>query len=161
MTAYGTPTPTGRRAQSTMPDELLVSVDLEYPVAPHGGDVVAPRGLRALAVPTALVRVCNVRSAGAVDRYPLRGLLFCRCGQRFIPGCSNPSGREYVSLCGCRLWPIDAAAVEQRVHAHATCGVPTTGSSRLPRFTAAVLRQFDLRIEVGGTVGDVRFVLRV
>lgn len=60
----------------------------------------------------------------------------------------------------CRLWPIDADAIEQRVYAHATCGTRVSGTNRLSRITTAVLMHFDMRIEVGGTVDDVRFVPR-
>ncbi|GLY98802.1 hypothetical protein [Actinoplanes sp. NBRC 103695] len=95
-----------------------------------------------------------------MDQHPLCGRLFCRCGQRFIPGCSALSGREYVSVCGCRLWPIDAAAIEQRVYAHATCGAPPSGSRRLTLSMAAVLSRFDGRIEVGGTLDDIRIMPR-
>ncbi|MEV4706756.1 hypothetical protein [Actinoplanes sp. NPDC049316] len=93
-----------------------------------------------------------------MGRYPLCGRLFCGCGQRFVPGCSTASGREYVSLCGCRLWPLDAAAIEQRVYAYATCGASASGFSASPALVAAVLGQFDERIEVGGTLDDIRFM---
>jgi len=263
MTAYGTPTPTVRRAQHAMPGEQPVSVGPVNPVAPRASDVVAglrtsprfalavgvyqahqrdsggrcrscgsktcrsrrdaatiiaaagvnladvdtarcatrlrrhqrafpvrggspqrvkiargqsrlsrrlcgprrrpamvTRGLRRSAETVALVQVRRTQGDGSMDRHPLCGRLFCRCGQRFIPGCSALSGREYVSVCGCRLWPIDAAAIEQRVYAHATCGAPASGSRRLTRSMAAVLSRFDGRIEVGGTLDDIRIMPR-
>ncbi|WP_203708048.1 hypothetical protein [Asanoa iriomotensis] len=92
------------------------------------------------------------------SRYPLCGQLFCGCGQRFVPGFNAGSGREYVSFCGCRLWPIDADAIEQRVYVHAVCETPASGFGGPSELVAAVLGQFDGRIEVGGTLDDVRFM---
>jgi hypothetical protein len=122
----------------------------------HRQPAMATRGLRTSVGTAALLQVRRTQRDGSMDRHPLCGRLFCRCGQRFIPGFSALSGREYVSLCGCRLWPIDAAAIEQRVYAHATCGTPASESRRLPRLMAAVLSRFDERIEVGGTLDDIR-----
>jgi hypothetical protein len=121
---------------------------------------MATRGLRTSVETAALVQTRRTQRSDSMDGHPLCGRLFCRCGQQFIPGCSALSGREYVSLCGCRLWPIDAAAIEQRVYAHATCGAPASRSRRLPRLIAAVLSRFDERIEVGGTLDDIRIMPR-
>jgi hypothetical protein len=118
------------------------------PCGPHRRPAMATRGL-------------HKGRAGSKDRHPLCGRLFCRCGQRFVPGCSALAGREYVSVCGCRLWPIDAAAVERRVYVHMTCAAQESGlSRRLPRSMAAILCHLDVRIEVGGTVDDIRIMPR-
>ncbi|WP_432832934.1 hypothetical protein [Dactylosporangium sp. CA-092794] len=93
-----------------------------------------------------------------MDRYPLYGRLFCGCGQRFVPGSSTAPGREYVSLCGCRLWPINAAVIEQRVYAYASSGSSASEFDAAPAVVAAVLSQFGERIEVGGTLDDIRFM---
>jgi hypothetical protein len=126
----------------------------------HRRPAMATRGPRMSAETAALVKARHTQRAGSMDRHPLCGRLFCRCGQRFIPGCSALAGREYMSLCGCRLWPIDAAAIEQRVYAHATGEAPASGSSRSPRLMAAVLSRCDVRIEVGGTLDDIRIMPR-
>lgn len=94
----------------------------------------------------------------SLDSYPLCGRLFCGCGQRFVPGSSTASAREYVSLCGCRLWPINAAAIEQRVYAYATSGSSALRCGAAPEAEVAVLSQFRERIEVGGTLDDIRFM---
>ena len=119
---------------------------------PHRHSAMEAPGLRTSTETVALLRAAR---AGSMDQYPLCGRLFCRCGQRFVPGCSALSGREYLSVCGCRLWPIDAAAVERRVYAHATHAALASGSRRPPRSMAAFLGHLDVRIEVGGTLDDI------
>jgi hypothetical protein len=88
--------------------------------------------------------------------YPLWGLMYCICGQVFVPWGWAEEARTYQSLCGCRLRPIDAAAVERRVKAVAD----------LPNATSpfdvdrAALQRMYARIEIGGTDEDLRVVPR-
>jgi hypothetical protein len=99
--------------------------------------------------------------AGSTGSYPLCGLLFCRCGARFCRSSSPASKREYLSVCGCRLRPLDADSIERLVCAEAmsrTPGPATLGRSVKP--PEALFRLY-YRIEVGGTVDDVRFVRRM
>ncbi|MEV4708336.1 hypothetical protein [Actinoplanes sp. NPDC049316] len=101
------------------------------------------------------------RVAGSTLSYPLCGLLFCRCGARFCRSSSPASKREYLSVCGCRLRPLDADNIERLVHAEAVSralGAATLGRSVK---TPEVLFHLYSRIEVGGTVEDVRFVRRM
>jgi len=94
------------------------------------------------------------------DSYPLCGRLYCVCGERFFPSSAADSTREYMSVCGCRLRPIDAATIECRVYAQATHLVPSPATGRWHRHAERLLAQLYVRIEVGGTVDDVRFVPR-
>ncbi|MBX7267539.1 hypothetical protein KIF24_16880 [Micromonospora sp. Llam7] len=91
--------------------------------------------------------------------YPLLGWLFCACGERFCQWGSPDSTREYLSVCGCRLRPIDADAIERRVRAEAALAAPTL-AGRWSADPIEVLTRLYSRIEVGGTVADVRFVAR-
>ena len=127
---------------------------------PHRRAMMATLGLRTSAEKAPLAKARHRGQARSIDQYPLCGRLFCCCGQRFTPSAANMSGREYMSVCGCRLWPIDAATIEQRVYAHVTGGLPASGSSRLLRLVAAALSRVDMRIEIGGTVDDVRIIYR-
>ena len=99
-----------------------------------------------------------VERAGPLDSYPLWGRLYCVCGERFLPSCAADSTREYMSVCGCRLRPIDAAAVEWRVYAQAAHLVPPVSRGR-ERAEESLARLY-ARIEVGGTVDDIRFISR-
>jgi hypothetical protein len=126
----------------------------------HCRATAATRNLRTSAETAALAKARRPGLARSIDQYPLHGRLFCRCGQRFIPTCSSVSGREYMCLYGCRLWPIDAAAIEQRVYAHITCSLTASGSGRSLRAVTGRPQPFDMHIEVGGTVDDVWFVRR-
>ena len=108
----------------------------------------------------------TIMDVEAVDRapsrgpYPLQGWLFCVCGQAFLRSDGTGSTRGYLSLCGCRLWPIDADTVEQLVDAEVAgmaAGLIGDGGTGYP---AEVFTRLFLRIEVGGTVDDIRFVLR-
>jgi hypothetical protein len=97
--------------------------------------------------------------ASSLDSYPLCGWLYCVCGERFFPSSAADSTREYMSVCGCRLRPIDAATVERRVYARAAHLVPPSASRWRERVEEALARLY-ARIEVGGTVDDVRFIPR-
>lgn len=101
-----------------------------------------------------------VRLACSTDAYPLRGLLFCRCGARFCRWGSPGTTREYMTVCGCRLRPIDADTIERRVYTDAARLVPALAAGRWCESPAEVLARLYARIEVGGTVDDVRFVRR-
>ncbi len=89
--------------------------------------------------------------------FPLRGLLYCACGQPFSPSGWTEDTRTYLSLCGCRLRPIDANAVERRVHAEAEL---ISASSTVDGFSGVALARLYSRIEVGGTVEDIRLLRR-
>ena len=96
------------------------------------------------------------------DAYPLHGWLFCTCGQAFLRSDATGSARKYLSLCGCRLWPIDADVIEQLVYA----AVASTGTAAgllndsWANRPAEVFARLFIRIEMGGTVDDIRFVPR-
>jgi len=91
------------------------------------------------------------------DAYPLCGLMFCCCGQPFLPSGWTEGTRTYLSLCGCRLRPIEAASVEQRVKAAAELP-PVPSPVGAPDWAA--LHGMFARVEVGGTVEDLRLVHR-
>ncbi|MDG4793674.1 hypothetical protein [Micromonospora sp. WMMD1082] len=101
-----------------------------------------------------------VRLAAASNPYPLCGWLFCRCGARFCRWGSLDWTREYMALCGCRLRPIDAGAIERRVYADAARLDPALAAGCWTEAPSELLARLYVRIEVGGTVDDVRFVRR-
>ena len=98
--------------------------------------------------------------ASSTASYPLLGSLLCACGVRFCRWGSPDSTREYMSVCGCRLRPIDADAIERRVRAQAALAVPALATGRRSACPVEVIARLYSRIEVGGTVADVRFVAR-
>lgn len=128
---------------------------------PHGREVLKA-GRRPPATLATDVSACIdlVRLACSTDAYPLRGLLFCRCGARFCRWGSPGTTREYMTVCGCRLRPIDADTIERRVYADAARLVPALAAGRWCEPPAEALARLYARIEVGGTVDDVRFVRR-
>src|SRR4051812_22332594 len=101
------------------------------------------------------------RRAESTDSYPLCGLLFCRCGARFCRSSSPASKREYRSACGCRLRPLDADNIERLVRAEAASLTPSAATLGRSIKPPEALFHLYSRIEVGGTVDDVRFVRRV
>jgi len=132
---------------------------------PRGREPQVPhRYALAPAAKESTVRATNdeiTRVAGSTGSYPLCGLLFCRCGARFCRSCSPASKREYRSVCGCRLRPLDADNIERLVRTAAVSRAPgaaTLGGSMKP---PEALFHLYSRIEVGGTVDDMRFVRRV
>ncbi|MCA2216292.1 hypothetical protein [Jidongwangia harbinensis] len=71
------------------------------------------------------------------------------------------SKREYMTVCGCRLRPIDADIIERRACAGAARLGPALTTGRWAcEALADVLGRLDTRIEVAGTVNDARFVPR-
>ena len=94
------------------------------------------------------------------DPYPLQGWLFCKCGQAFFRWRRIDSTREYLSLCGCRLWPIDAESIERRVDAAVAKSVQGSIGEGRTDLPAEVFMSLIARIEVGGTVDDVRLIQR-
>lgn len=120
--------------------------------------------LRPALVPTAM----NASGHGefvslprTLDPYPLCGLLFCRCGATFCRSESPDAIRGYMTACGCRLWPIDAETIEQRVYADVTMLESARTADGQTDTTARLLTDRYARIEVGGTINDVRFVPRI
>ena len=101
-----------------------------------------------------------VHLARLINPYPLCGTLFCRCGARFCRWGSPDSTREYMAVCGCRLRPIDADTIERRVYTEAARIDPGLTASRWPDALVEVLARLYSRIDVGGTLDDVRFVPR-
>jgi hypothetical protein len=101
-----------------------------------------------------------VHLASLINSYPLCGQLFCRCGARFSRWGSPDSTREYMAVCGCRLRPIDADTIERQVYADAVRLDPMMTAAGRLEASAEVLTRLYSRIEVGGTVDDVRFVPR-
>jgi hypothetical protein len=91
------------------------------------------------------------------DSYPLCWRLYCVCGERFFPSSATDSTREYMTVCGCRLRPIDAVTVERRVYAQAA-HLSSLATDRWRRRTVESLARFCARIEVGGTADDVRLL---
>jgi hypothetical protein len=92
--------------------------------------------------------------------FPLMGLLFCACGCRLYPWGWPQATRMYISLCGCRLRPLDAEAVERRVYAEASLTPPDLAATLTPDWRPAVLAHVFFRVEVGGTVEQMAFVRR-
>ena len=93
-----------------------------------------------------------------MNQYPLCGLLFCRCGAPFCRWSSPDSTREYMAVCGCRLRPIDAVTIERRVCTNAAKLDTSVVAGGWVEALGEVLACLYSRIEVGGTVDDVRFV---
>jgi hypothetical protein len=98
--------------------------------------------------------------ASSINLYPLCGRLFCRCGAPFCRWGSPDANREYMSVCGCRLRPVNAVLIERRVYADAARLDPASAIGGSSEALAEVLTRLYTRIEVGGTVDDVRFVPR-
>ena len=98
-----------------------------------------------------------VGTVPSLDSYPLRGLLYCTCGQPFYPWGWSEDARTYLSLCGCRMRPVDATTIEQRVQAQvaATTSTSLVGSDVC---AAVSIRRVVDRIEVGGTIDDLRLL---
>ena len=94
------------------------------------------------------------------DAYPLQGWLFCICGQAFVRLDRTDSARRYQSLCGCRLWPIDADTVEQLVYATAAGTAEELIGDGCTRWSTEVYARLFIRVEIGGTVDDIRIVPR-
>jgi hypothetical protein len=92
--------------------------------------------------------------------YPLQGLLFCICGQALLRSAGTGSAWNYLSLCGCRLWPIDANTVEQLVNAEVASAAAELIGGGWSSSPADVFGRLFIRIEIGGTVDDIRFVPR-
>lgn len=101
-----------------------------------------------------------VDASRSADPFPLQGSLFCACGTAFSRWGSAESERGYVSVCGCRLWPIDADVIEHRVHAEAAQAAPKLTAAGWAGSPGDVVMRLYERIEVGGTVDQVRFVSR-
>nr|GID89193.1 hypothetical protein Ade03nite_81170 [Actinoplanes derwentensis] len=93
-------------------------------------------------------------------RHPLCGMLFCRCGARFYRSESPGARREYMTVCGCRLRPIDADTIERQVAATRNMlhAIPAAAGQSGPQTFTAI--DGPGRIEVGGTLDDIRFVPR-
>ena len=173
MTANGSPTPTERRRPLAVPGEAPHPTAVVRSATSRADTVI--RGLQSspsfglvVQVDRSHQRDCTgrvsthselVHLASLINPYPLDGQLFCRCGSRFSRWGLSDSTREYMALCGCRLRPIDAETIECRVYADAVRRDPVsaTGWSEAP---GEVLAHLYTRIEVGGTVDDVRFVPR-
>jgi hypothetical protein len=103
------------------------------------------------------MRMTVIEPSWQVDAFPLRGLLFCVCGQPFCPWGWGEGRRAYLSLCGCRLRPVDAEAVERRAQAEAQ---RTGTSSAVVPLGPEMFQRLFARIEIGGTVDEVRIVRR-
>jgi hypothetical protein len=128
---------------------------------PHGREaLLAARRPLASAAKEPSVDSELVHLASLINPYPLCGRLFCRCGARFCRWGSPDSTREYMAVCGCRLRPIDADIIERCVYADAARRDPALTAVVWPNASAEVLARLYTRIEVGGTVDDVRFVPR-
>lgn len=173
MTADGSPTPTERRRPLAAPGEAPLPVAVVRSTTSRTDAVI--RGLQSSPLFGPVVQVNRshqrgcagrvsthtelVHLASSINPYPLCGQLFCRCGSRFSRWGLSDSTREYMAVCGCRLRPIDAETIERRVYADAVRRDPVSaaGWSEAP---AEVLAHLYTRIEVGGTVDDVRFVPR-
>jgi hypothetical protein len=104
------------------------------------------------------MRTPVIDPAWRVDSFPLRGLLYCVCGQPFFPWGWTESRRAYLSLCGCRLRPIDADTTERHVRMETERLVT---SSTAEKFGPELFQRLFARVEVGGTVDEVRVVRRV
>lgn len=100
--------------------------------------------------------------AFSTEDFPLRGLLVCAtrgCRQRLYPQPSVGGPRAYRNSCGCRMRPIDAATIEQRVFEEVALRVPALLAPD-PVPCRAVYQKLLAEVAVGGTVDDVRLVWR-
>jgi hypothetical protein len=137
----------GRSVGSQPADRPLSPADPTFSLGPVGAEVAFPV-------------TDGKRVSRTSERHPLCGMLFCRCGARFYRSESPGARREYMTVCGCRLRPIDADTIESQVLAARNVHheMPTAaGQVGLRTFTALDGRG---RIEVGGTLDDIRFVPR-
>jgi hypothetical protein len=103
------------------------------------------------------MRTPVIEKSWQVDAFPLRGLLYCACGQPFCPSGWSECRRAYLSLCGCRLRPIDADTIERRLQREAE-RVDT--SSAAEELDPEMYQELFARVEVGGTVDDIRIIRR-
>lgn len=95
------------------------------------------------------------------DPYPLRGLLFCRCGQQFHPVESIDGSRAYVSLCGCRMGPLDADTVERLVFNAAEREAPALFVNLPEERYVEAFRMVFAEVTVGGTTDEISYVVRI
>lgn len=95
------------------------------------------------------------------DPYLLRGMLRCAgCGNEVFPEQILGAPRRYACRSGCRMVPLPAEALEERVWRTA-CRLGASRTARSAAATrAALIGQTFSRITVGGTVSDLRVVLR-
>lgn len=96
--------------------------------------------------------------AESVDRYPLRGLLYCACGKPLHPADLVDGSRGYRSTCGCRLTAVDASLIERLVanaveREFAALSIATP-AARLPLLARDVFAE----IVVAGMADDLTFV---
>lgn len=99
----------------------------------------------------------------SIEDFPLRGLLVCAtpsCRQKLYPLPSAGEPRAYRNSCGCRMRPLDAATIEQRVFEVVAHRVPALAPTD-PAPCHAVYRTLLVEVAVGGTVDDVRLVWRI
>jgi hypothetical protein len=137
----------GRSAGAQPADRPFSPADSTCRLAPVGTEVVFPVA-------------DGIRESRLSERHPLCGMLFCRCGARFYRSESPRARREYMTVCGCRLRPIDADTVERQVlAARNTQHEMRAAAGQVGLPTLAVLDGRG-RIEVGGTLDDIRFVPR-
>lgn len=178
MTADGTPTPlpTGHSGQLAAPGAAPAPMRLvldgsglarrcswsarSWRDQPLSRDAPASRRGLPSTVTKASVHSELVHPARSTNLYPLCGRLFCRCGTPFCRWGSPEAKRKYMSVCGCRLRPIDADTIERRVYVDLARLDPASAAGYSPEKAAEVLARLYTRIEVGGTVDDVSFVPR-
>jgi len=175
MTANGSPIPTVCRPRLAAAGVVPLPVASSRSVAPRADAVI--RALQSSPMFGLAVQVYRshlsasraktdsenselVQTARSINTYQLSGLLYCRCGAAFCRSGWPDAKREYMTVCGCRLRPIDADIIERRVYADATMLDPAWTINGFTETAAQVLAGAYTRIEVGGTVDDVRFVPR-
>lgn len=96
-----------------------------------------------------------------LDSFPLHGLLYCACGQPFCPSGWSGCRRAYLSVCGCRLRPIDADTIERRLQREAErVDTSSAAPAAAAQLDPETYQELFARVEVGGTVDDIRIVRR-
>lgn len=94
-------------------------------------------------------------SSGTSAPWPMQGLLVCAsCGRPLHPQLALRA-RTYQSVCGCRLRPVDAQAVEDLVAAAVQQRFPALTAGVPDHCRAAVVRQLLLAITVGSIADDL------
>jgi hypothetical protein len=104
----------------------------------------------------------SITYPASITAYVLRGLLVCAtagCGQRLEPLQLAGQPRGYLGPCGCRLTPVDAAAVEQCVYDALVRRDPALEDAE-PGLRYATYRALRFEVAVGATPDELMFIWR-
>jgi hypothetical protein len=95
------------------------------------------------------------------DPYLLRGMLRCAgCGDAVLPLTTVGGPRRYACRFGCRMVPLSAEALEERVWRE-TCRIAPERAAAASRFArAGLIGEVFRSITVGGGVTDLTYARR-